>query len=358
MPQTEEPKSKYSRHFADPEQGYQPVPGDPTAQNSDKNGHKAKRKPWTKKKKVLFGVLGVVVLALILGGVAIAVYISHINRNLAMDPASQMALQQSLVAPTEGQPYYVLVVGSDSRDTSDAGRSDTIMLCRVDPNAKVVSILSIPRDTKVELPGYGTQKINAAMAFNGPAGAVNAISDFVGVPISHYIEIDFSGFKDIVDALGGVTVTVPPNTTYQGVTVPAGKQLLNGDQALVFVRCRKTYATGDFQRAANQRQLLKAVAKQVLSSSPTSMPGLISSISGNVKTDMTTQDIIAMATSLRGMDTDTDMYTGQVPSTTATINKISYVLPIDDEWNTVRQRFIDGVVPFVTADEAQPNVQE
>jgi len=353
MPKAQKPTSHFSRDSIDSHEGYQAEP-DGRSRGSKKG---SKKRPMSKKKRVLIGVLSVVVLVLVAGGVTFALYINQINRNLSVDPASQVALKQALVTPAKGEAYYVLVVGSDTRITGEDGRSDTIMLCRIDPNTKQVSILSIPRDTKVDLPGHGTQKINAAMAFDGPAGAVNAISAFVGVPIAHYVEIDFSGFKDIVDALGGVTVNVPANTTYDGVTVPSGKQTLNGDQALVFVRCRKTYATGDFQRTANQRQLLKAVSKQILSSSPTDMPGLINSLSGSVTTDMNAQEIVALASSLRGMNTDTDMYTGQVPATTATIDKISYVIPIDDQWSTVRDRFVSGVVPFVTPDE-QPNVTE
>ncbi|MCL1879464.1 MAG: LCP family protein [Actinomycetia bacterium] len=309
------------------------------------------------KVKIAAIFVGAIALALV---ATLGVWILYINHNLhSFESGELQALNESLIKPADSSaPYYVLVVGSDTREQGTDGRSDSILLCRVDPTKKQVSMLSIPRDLRVDLEGHGMNKINAAMAYGGPDEAVRAISNFVGVPIAHYVQIDFTGFKDIVNALGGVTVNVPAYTYYNGVSLQAGKQKLNGDQALVFVRCRKTYAAGDFQRAANQRQLARVVAHDVLGSSPTSMPGLITTISQCVRTDMDTTGIIALAQSMRGMNTSTDIYSGQVPCTTAMIDGGSYDLPINAQWASVKKKFVEGTVPFVAESEKQEGVIE
>jgi len=308
----------------------------------------------SRRKKIVIIIASVVGALLIAGGAYAYFFIHQANKNLALnDPQLPSVLKPA----DESKPYYVLVVGSDTRVAGQNARSDTIMLCRMDPQKKQVSILSIPRDTKVELPGHGTQKINAAMAYGGPSGAVTAVSDFAGVPIAHYVELDFDGFKSIVDSLGGVTLDVPVKAYYQGVSVPAGKQTLNGIQALTFVRDRHTYGLGDFQRAANQRTFLKALAKQVLKAPPTQIPGLLQSISKCVRSDLNSTQMVSLAMNFRSMNADTDIYSGQVPSKTAKIGKVSYVLTVEDQWADVRTKFTTGVVPFVTK-ENQPAVKQ
>ena len=96
------------------------------------------------------------------------------------------------VAPAKAYgSYYVGIFGSDARKGETASRSDVTMLARIDPDKGVVDLVSVPRDTMIELEGHGTQKINAALAFGGPAGAVRALSAFAGVPITHYVEVHF-----------------------------------------------------------------------------------------------------------------------------------------------------------------------
>ncbi|MBM6893272.1 LCP family protein, partial [Enorma massiliensis] len=100
-------------------------------------------------------------------------------------------------------PFYVLILGSDARESDSGSRSDVIMLARVDPGAGSVSLVSIPRDTMVTING-STQKINAAYAHGGSAMAVRAVSEFAGVPISHFVSVHFEELEEIVDMLGGV----------------------------------------------------------------------------------------------------------------------------------------------------------
>jgi LCP family protein required for cell wall assembly len=330
---------------------------DAARKGSTKEGAKPRKKLRTRH-KVLLG-LGVPVLLILAAVGAVFAYLQSVDTKLAMDPVELGELKQAL-APRPAdpeEPYYVLVVGSDARNGETASRSDTIMLCRLDPETKQVSILSIPRDTRVELEGYGTQKINAAMAYGGPAGAVEAVSAFVGVEIAHVVMINFDGFTGIVNRLGGVAIDVPFYTSLDYVELQPGLQTLNGEQALAFVRCRKDYALGDFQRAANQRAFLKAITRQIMDAPTTELPGYVESLAECVETDLTTAQLIDMAMAFKEMDVDADMYTGQVPSTTGTIDGASYALPIDDQWALVCEQFVNGTVPFV--DESnQPAVVE
>jgi LCP family protein required for cell wall assembly len=320
--------------------------------------HEAEKKGLKTWQKFAIG-LGIPVALILAVVIAAFGFMMSIDTKLAIDPVEMGDLEQSLApkAADPQEPYYILVLGSDAREGDTVSRSDTIMLCRLDPESKRVSILSIPRDTKVELKGYGTQKINAAMAYGGPAGAVDAVSDFVGVNISHVVMIDFEGFVDVVDQLGGITVNVPAYSSYNGIELQPGVQTLNGEQALTFVRDRKNYGLGDFQRGANQRTFLKAVVKQILDAPVTEVPGLVNSLAGGAKTDLTTTQFIDLALNFRGMDASADMYVGQVPSTTATIDGVSYVITIEDEWAPVREKYINGTVPFVDASN-QPEFLE
>jgi LCP family protein required for cell wall assembly len=331
---------------------------DDTRRNIERNyrGKKKKLKTWQKSLLIALGVFMVLVIA----AVAVVLnFIGTLDKRLAFDSGEMEELQEVIAPRPESpeEPYYILVLGSDAREQDTVSRSDTIMLCRLDPEKKIVSILSIPRDTKVELAGYGTQKINAAMAFGGPAGAVTAVSDFVGVKISHVVMIDFEGFADIVDRLGGVEVKVPAYTSYDGIELQPGVQTLNGAQALVFVRDRYSYGLGDFQRAANQRTLLKAIARKIIEAPAGEIPGYVDSLAVCATTDLTSTQLVDMALGFRGMDVNEDMYTGQVPSTTDydSVNNVSYVVALEDKWAEVREKYVNGTVPFVDASN-QPAV--
>lgn len=303
---------------------------------------KPEKKRMSRGKKIALGVACALAAVLVVGGAAAALYLNSLNSRLQdVDEEVLSVLDQP--ASSDG-PFYMLVLGSDTREEGAAGRSDTIILARIDPEGKDVTLVSIPRDTQVQIEGYGTQKINAAYAYGGAALAVRTVSEFAGVPISHVVEVDFFGFKDIVDALGGVTVNVPANTKYQGVSIPEGEQTLNGEQALVFARCRKTYADGDYQRTKNQRQLVQAVAKEVLNAPVASMPALVGSMADAVSTDMSLADLVSLANSMRGMDASS-MKTAVVPSHTGTEDGVSYVFAEEPAWSEMMARVDAGEDP-------------
>ncbi|MDR3052432.1 MAG: LCP family protein [Coriobacteriales bacterium] len=280
-----------------------------------------------------------------------AAFVNGINQNIKLDSLALDNLKKVLVQPeTPDDPYYMLILGSDSRNASDMGegRSDTLILARIDPATPQVTLISIPRDTPIQLEGYGTQKINAAFAYGGEAGAVEAVSKFCGVPISHYVELDFTGVEDLVNLLGGVEVNVPVRVLLDDVRLEPGLQWLDGHQALIMSRCR-SYPSGDFQRVVNQRILISAVAKRILASNPTELPGLVEELARCVKTDVGATDALDLMLKLRNLDVDA-MYMATVPSYPAFHDGASFVDTQEPEFSEMMDRVRAGLDPGVPPD--------
>jgi len=159
----------------------------------------------------------------------------------------------------------ILIMGIDSRDHSTLGRSDTIIMTTYIPSPPYVGMLSIPRDLWVEIPGYGYNRINTANFFaeadqlgSGPQLAIQTINTNFGVNVDYYIRIDFIGFLDLVDALGGIEVDLP----YPTAGYSEGKHNFNGEQTLAFVRDRKN--SDDFFRMERGQIILKALISRML----------------------------------------------------------------------------------------------
>lgn len=295
-------------------------------------------------------IVGLTVLAVILlAGVAMGIYIWKIQKALSFGNAEEEARLKAALDAQEDktEPFYMVLLGSDARNKDEASRSDVMMLARVDPETATVTLVSIPRDTMVELPEHGRSKINAAFAYDGAAGAVRAVKDFAGVPISHYAEIDFEGLKRVVDKLGGVDVDVPVSnnqTTNGSASIVAGKQHMNGEQALSFARERYGYTEGDFQRSENQRILLQAIIDEVMSRSPSEIPSLVESLAQSVSTDFSLTEIVSLANVFRTADGVT-VYSAMVPSSTLTIDDVSYVVTDRGGWSAMMANVKAGLDP-------------
>lgn len=308
-----------------------------------------KRKKHGKAKKVILIVLAVIVVLCVAVGAAAALYMNSISDSMKMDSEQQSELDTVLSESTVQEPYYVLLLGSDARANDTASRSDTMILVRVDANVGKATLVSIPRDTKVEIEGHGTQKINAAYAFGGPAGAVEAVEKMSGIEISHYAEIHFDELEKAVDQLGGIWVDVPESNdqtgaSNTGVELNAGMQRLNGEQALAFARERYGYNEGDFQRAENQRILVQALADTILSLPPTDLPGAVQSLANCISTDYSLNELIELAQTFQSAE-HYYFYSAMVPSTTQTIDGVSYTITLEDEWANMMQMVDTGQDP-------------
>lgn len=206
----------------------------------------------------------------------------------------------------------LLLLGVDRRE-GDYSRSDTIILVNIDPVEKTARMISIPRDLKLIVPGFGSQKINAAYAFGdandnvpggGPGLMMRTIEQNFGINIDYYAEIDFNGFIEIVDTVGGVTLDVPypirdneypgPANQYMRIYFPAGWQHMDGTRALQYARTR--HDDGDGRRSARQQQMLLALRQQALTLDLIGQaPTLITEVGDTVRTDLSPGQVLQLA---------------------------------------------------------------
>ena len=299
-----------------------------------------------KGKKIALGVCCALIVALIGCGTAFAVWYNNVNSQLNTGGKTSEELEninEQLVSSNFNEPFYMMLIGSDKREGDDEGgaRSDTNIVVRVDPTSNQATLVSIPRDTMIDIDGYGTNKFNAAYNYGGAAATIREATQLTGVSISHYAEVSFDELIDLVDAVGGVDVMVDEriddtdadNTTDHPenprIIIEAGEQHLNGEQALVFARSR-AYVDGDFTRTANQRKLIQALLDKVLALPVTELPGVIQAAAKCVTTDMKVSDIVSLAQQFKD-DGDLVMYSAMLPSITGYVDGVSYVFADEDK---------------------------
>ncbi|GAB4385291.1 MAG: LCP family protein [Elainellaceae cyanobacterium] len=218
------------------------------------------------------------------------------------------------------RPITVLVMGIDlpldlpedaaSNDVF-AGRSDTMLLLRIDPNTEEVNVLSIPRDTQVEIPGEGISKINYANVLGGSELAGRVVSQNLnGVTIDRYVRVSTGAFRELVDLLGGVRVFVPERMEYEDQTqklkidLEPGWQTLNGEQAEQFARFRND-ANGDIGRVQRQQQLIRALREKITSPAVIArVPQAIQLFQQYIDTNLTSEEMLALAQLGLGLEQD------------------------------------------------------
>lgn len=185
-------------------------------------------------------------------------------------------------------PISFLLIGVDERKR-DRGRADSLIVLTVNPNKKSIKMVSIPRDTRTEIVGKGKEdKMNHSYAFGGVKMTMATVEHFFDIPIDYYIKLNMEGFKEIVDAVGGVTVNNPFSFTYEGIAFPKGTIALNGAKALKYARMRYDDPRGDFGREDRQKQVIEAVIQKGASmSSLVYYDDLLQAIAKNVKTNLT-----------------------------------------------------------------------
>lgn len=322
--------------------------------------------------KRTFNITKIFLSALLLGTllfVCAGLYLIHVTppekRSLILD------LVRMVFAPEDIEKDYfsgkdrvtVLVMGLDVNWTTrnlpytKGARSDTMILANVFLKDKKVRLLSIPRDTRVQIPGAGWDKINAAHSIGGPKLSKQTLEKLLGVHIDYYIILKFNGLKQMVDAVGGVDVNVEKNMDYDDswghlhIHFKKGPQKLNGQKAMEYSRFRND-AEGDYGRIRRQQQIIKALQRELLKPENISkIPNLVEIVFANIKTDLSQKQLLALGFSMKNL-TPPDMKALTLP----TIPKdyieggywISYVEVIELKKQLVLKQFTSAVTPDST----------
>ncbi len=232
---------------------------------------------------------------------------------------------------TQKRPIFILALGSDARPGQriDRERSDSIHIIGLNPGKRRASILGFPRDSFVDIPGHGTNKINAAMSAGGPRLTIQTIEHLTGIHINFYVLTSFDGLKSIIDAIGGVTVNVPiqMHDRFSGANFSPGPQHMNGHQALAFARDRHDFPRGDIDRSGNQgRLMLSTLAEfhQDFTKDPGVMLTWIGAGMRSVQTDLGLDEVLKLGFTASKVATS-HVLNCVVPATGGTVGGASIV---------------------------------
>lgn len=304
-------------------------------------------KSRTHRRAKRIALIGALVVALVAGAAGVGGWLYLRNVDSKVDRVNVAALNNAKQADPEGiadGAMNILLLGSDSRDPdSDAdARTDTIIVAHVSADHKKVQLISIPRDTWLYVPqsettGQGGQdaKINAAYAFGGVDLMVRTVQEFTGLSLDHVVLIDFSGFKEIIDALGGIDIHVDKSFTsihkpYREFTKNATGETthMDGATALDYSRQRKQFSDGDFTRIAHQHQIIKAVMDKAVSTGTITDLGKLTAFLNATADAVTVDDTLSplsLAWALRAIGSSDVTFLTNPSSGTPTIDGQSVV---------------------------------
>jgi len=272
--------------------------------------------------------------------------------------ASKRSPRDSGVAdltPLPGERMTVLVMGVDKRP-DDVGRSDSMIVVSYSPQDRRLALLSLPRDTWVQIPGYGYDKLNHSYAYGGEELAVATVEQLLGIPIDHYVSFSFQGFQRVIDALGGIEINaekrmlyVDPFDTSMGpdglvIDIQPGPQVMDGETALKYARFRMD-EEGDLGRIRRQQQVIRAIIQKASQPSVIpQLPGLVTALVDAVDTDMSLSEMLKLAKGAKNV-LSSNLVMGVLPGTAQDIGGISYQISDLVEARIMAYRLLVGVDP-------------
>ncbi len=264
--------------------------------------------------------------------------------------ASASAGTTAETVPDPPNSMNIIVFGSDNQEEGEEyGRSDSIMVVHVDPESKFVSVLSLPRDLRVEIPGYGVDKLNAAYSFGGEELAIRTVQQLTNIDLNHFVTIDFDAFRQVTTEVGGVWIDVDRRYYHQAqvgaadpwenIDIQAGYQRLMGEDALDFVRFRHD-SNVDFGRMERQQLFLREAQRQLVGlGTAFKVPELVSLVASNIRTDLTTNEILSLAFFGLGLE-GTRIKSVKLEGAGDTIGGVDYLIYDDDQVRSVVQEFV------------------
>lgn len=228
------------------------------------------------------------------------------------------------------EPINVLLMGVDARsgESIDVGvRPDSLAVLRLNPKTGGCAMIRIPRDTRVELPGYGMSKINHALAVGGIPYQELVVEGYLGIQIDRYALIDFSGVESLVDAVGGVTITITDSFTFGQYTFAPGERRIDGAEALAFSRYRGG-ADGDFGRIRRQQQIVRGLIASARDMEPRTMLDLLPLLEEHVRMDLAAPDLVVLAEHFKGKCTEETLVIHSLEGSVATLDDAVFGMPL------------------------------
>ncbi|EPM6890367.1 LCP family protein [Enterococcus faecalis] len=249
---------------------------------------------------IIFGIILVLFLAVV--GMGAKLY-WDVSKSMDKTYETVERSKKSQVNLNNKEPFSVLLLGIDTGDDGrvEQGRSDTTIVATVNPRDKQTTLVSLARDTYVDIPGQGKQdKLNHAYAFGGASLAMDTVENYLNIPINHYVSINMAGLKELVNAVGGIEVNNNLTFSQDGYDFTIGKISLDGEQALSYSRMRYEDPNGDYGRQERQRKVIEGIVQKVLSlNSVSNYQEILTAVSDNMKTDLSFDDMKKIAIDYR-----------------------------------------------------------
>lgn len=249
---------------------------------------------------IIFGIILVLFLAVV--GMGAKLY-WDVSKSMDKTYETVERSKKSQVNLNNKEPFSVLLLGIDTGDDGrvEQGRSDTTIVATVNPRDKQTTLVSLARDTYVDIPGQGKQdKLNHAYAFGGASLAMDTVENYLNIPINHYVSINMAGLKELVNAVGGIEVNNNLTFSQDGYDFTIGKISLDGEQALSYSRMRYVDPNGDYGRQERQRKVIEGIVQKVLSlNSVSNYQEILTAVSDNMKTDLSFDDMKKIALDYR-----------------------------------------------------------
>lgn len=298
-------------------------------------GARTERRHTKKRRKWPYWIGGIFLAIMLLIGGYIFYLWNEIGATVETmhNPLSEETQQEINKRVNNKESINVLLLGVDER-SGDRGRSDTMILLSINPNTESIIMLSIPRDTYVNIPGRGMDKINHAYAFGGVDLSVQTVEEAFDLPIHSYVRVNMEGFQQGIDALGGVTVNNDLAFTNDGHNFAEGEIHLNGEEALSYIRMRYDDPRGDMGRNERQRNVIAAAMNEAASfSSITKVGEILNILGGNVQTNLDMDQMQTLFTDYAGARRNiTNM---EVSGSGETINGVWYYIVPDSEFSRI-----------------------
>ncbi|KRK36500.1 LCP family protein [Levilactobacillus parabrevis] len=308
-----------------------------------------RRRP-RRKRHPIRNIIIILILALFAGGTAYGMHKYQSLKNTVKSSYKASGVKKLRNVDEQlsaKKPISILLMGTDTGalGRTFAGRTDSMMVVTINPKTDKTTITSLPRDTAVNIPGYenyGVSKINAAYAYGKSKTAITTVQQMLNVPIDFYAIINMGGMEKIIDEVGGVTLTPTLSFSYGGYTFKKGvKTHMNGKKALAYSRMRDDDPKGDYGRQTRQRKVIMALLKKSGSVSTLLNEAFISSLTKQTQTDLTFNDLTALARTY--LSATQHIKTTHLQGTSETINSQSMEVASKSELQRVTNYICNGL---------------